>query len=425
MENRKIQAAFRKMMKGLPDHFGETIYELKDYQNHEGIIKFTVQGYYDRPYTFAVDLKIIKACFAWLEGILESPNSEDHEFQFFDIKKKRNLVVGYLPTKSDGFYHESRVSEDFPEIPLKDCGMYYVYDTEKEKILESAFVHHEGLVRRIYTTIKRNKRLRAKSPKIESYFNGKKDIIYLYNGFSCKATIGKSDFRYYGNYFDENGTLLENWGIGADYESELKSRARETIRKILEHREYRRKNKEWKENNDIESIGCVFDIMPEIFRQRVLEGKYDKSLNISVKGGDYEVPLPYVTKAWDYLLKGTLCSNEFRVEYYPEEGDEPVDRTRDEALEQNGQMKLLWKELFNIDIDALDIDFSIYNKHLQPNVDEDDECWYFQSVPDGIVEWILYGIKTPTGRCTFDSVSALMEFAAYIGIERQTWNEDW
>ena len=149
MGNRIIQAAYEKILKQLPNHFGDTFYELENYQNHEGVIKFTVQGWYDRPYTFAVNLKIIKACFAWLEGILDSPYTESHDYQFFDIKKKRNLVVGYIPITSDGYYHESSVSEDFPEIPLKDCGMYYVYDTDKQKVLESAFVHYEDLARRI------------------------------------------------------------------------------------------------------------------------------------------------------------------------------------------------------------------------------------------------------------------------------------
>lgn len=425
MANRIIQAAYERLLKQLPDHFGDTFYELENYKNHEGIIKFTVQGWYDRPYTFAVNLRSIKACFAWLEGILDSPYTESHDYQFFDIKKKRNLVVGYIPITSDGYYHESSVSEDFPEIPLKDCGMYYVYDTEKQKVLESAFVHYEDLARRIYTTIKRCKRLRAKSQKIESYFLGKEDIIYTYKGITCKGSISKGEFRYYGNFFDEDGKQIDHWGIASDYESEFLSHARGTIRKILEYREYRRKNKEWKESNDIESIGCVFDIMPEVFKQRVLDGKFDTSLNDCVKGGDYEVPLPYVTKAWDYLLKGTLCANEFRVEYDPEDGDEPVDRTREEALEQNEQMKVLWKEYFNIDIDALDIDFSTFNKHLPPNANEDEVYYHFQDVPNGIEEWILDGINTPTGGCSFDDVSSLMEFAAYIGIERQSWDEDW
>lgn len=36
----------------------------------------------------------------------------------------------------------------------------------------------------------------------------------------------------------------------------------------------------------------------------------------------------------------------------------------------------------------------------------------------------LIGRNTPTGGCSFDDVSSLMEFAAYIGIERQSWDED-
>ena len=34
-----------------------------------------------------------------------------------------------------------------------------------------------------------------------------------------------------------------------------------------------------------------------------------------LRGGIYEVPLWYVTKAWDVLLKGDLCNNAWRIEY--------------------------------------------------------------------------------------------------------------
>lgn len=52
--------------------------------------------------------------------------------------------------------------------------------------------------------------------------------------------------------------------------------------------------------------------------------------------------------------------------------------------------------------------------HLPPNVSEEESAHYFEDVPDGVFEWILGGINNPNGTCTFDSVSALMEFAAFI-----------
>ena len=54
---------------------------------------------------------------------------------------------------------------------------------------------------------------------------------------------------------------------------------------------------EWKRVTDFESVRCVFNILPEEFRKRVENNTFDRSLLVSVKGGDYEVPLYYVTKA--------------------------------------------------------------------------------------------------------------------------------
>lgn len=418
-----IKNRLEKLQEKLPDHFGDTFYELKDYKRQKGIIKFSVQGYHDKPYIFEADLAVIKKLFAWLEGILESPYSEDHCFSFFEIKKEKALMVGYLPISKDGNYREADVSADFPALPLRECGMYYVYDIEKNKILESTFVYYEDLVRRIYTTIKRCNRLRTSSEKIISHFLDKDEIVYEFNRIVCKGVISKVSLRYSGAFYDSNGAQIEHWGIADEYESAFKSHARRVIKTILEHREYKRKNEAWKATNDIDSIGCVFDIMPELFRQRLIDGKYDKSLNNKVVGGDYEVPLPYVTKAWDYLLKDTLCANEFRVEYDPEY-DDPVVRTREVALQQNDQMKLIWKEFFNIDIDTLEVDFRKFDMHLPPNVSDSFARYYFQYVPDGVEEWILEGINSPNGHCCFDAVSSLMEFAAYIGVERLTWVDD-
>ena len=423
MANRQIQNKLDWMLRWIPNHFGGTYFHLLDYKLQKGTVEVTVNGCFESHYFFDVDIKIIKSIFKWLEGILSSPHTEGHEFQIFEKDDKRFMTLGYIPFKNNGSYHESTVSPKFPEIPLTECGMYYVYDNEKDKVLESAFFRYEDLVRRIYTSIKSCKRLRASSHFIESYFLNKDDIIYEYKGIVCKGSVSKGDLRYYGSFFDGEGELIDGFGIAADYESSFKNRAESTISRILEHKEFSRNNDEWHRNIDAESIGCVFDILPEAFRQRIIEGKYDTSLNEKVIGGDYEVPLPYVTKAWDKLLKDNLGINEFRIEYDPE-WDIPVDRTKEQAIEQNEQMKTIWKEFFNIDIDAIEIDFSKFNMHLLPNVSTDVVRDYFQDIPDGIEEWILLGINTPTGVCSFDAVSSLMEFVAYTDYYKEEWAEE-
>lgn len=152
----------------------------------------------------------------------------------------------------------------------------------------------------------------------------------------------------------------------------------------------------------------------------------------AVSGGDYSVPLFYVTKAWDILLKGSLEPISFKIG--PEEDDDYTDedlaefiadeyatRTRCEACRANDQMKDLWKELFDIDIDSLEVNFSQFDMHLPPNVTTKEYEVYFDDVPDGVNEWILDCINHPEFEgITFDAVSSLMEFTAQVLL----WRED-
>lgn len=145
-----------------------------------------------------------------------------------------------------------------------------------------------------------------------------------------------------------------------------------------------------------------------------------------VEGGDYAVPLYYVTKAWDNLLKGSLGSLSFMIG--PEEDDdfseeilkvylqeEYASRSRGEATLQNDKMKELWKAHFEIDIDALEIDFTKYDMHLPPNVTQDEYYWYFEDLPDGVNEWIMRPINHPSETwAPHDATSCLMEFTANI-----------
>ncbi len=170
--------------------------------------------------------------------------------------------------------------------------------------------------------------------------------------------------------------------------------------------------------------------MPDEFQERISSPDFDRKLIEGVVGGDYTVPLYYVTKAWDILLKGTLdvwsfmigpeedddFSEETLKEFMEEEG---ATRSRGQATIDNDKMKALWKAQFGIDIDELDVDFTIFDMHIPPKVKPNEYNDYFLDVPDGIVEWIMCGINHPTGGVTFDSVSSLMEFTALIELVRQ------
>ena len=173
------------------------------------------------------------------------------------------------------------------------------------------------------------------------------------------------------------------------------------------------------------------NILPDEFKQRVTENKFDDTLLDIVQGGDYEVPLYYVTKAWDIILKGELYPIDFMIGPEEEEdcteadiqeflAEEKATRTRCEACRDNNKMKKLWKELFDVDIDTLDIDFLQFNMHLPPNVTYEEYQDYFMDVPEGIDEWILCGINHPNSDIvTYDEVSALMEFTAEVLLRRK------
>ena len=180
--------------------------------------------------------------------------------------------------------------------------------------------------------------------------------------------------------------------------------------------------------NRSDSIKSVFNILPDLFRNLIESGQFDTGLIQSVPGGDYEVPLYYVTKAYDFLLRGSLGIHAWQ--YGPEEDniddyykelkeflkEENADRSRRQACQHNREIIAIWKEQFNIDIDALEIDFKQFNKHLPPNVSEDHFEYYFRDAANGVVEYAL----GPVNHTQYelykhpDSVSQLMEFAAYI-----------
>lgn len=147
-----------------------------------------------------------------------------------------------------------------------------------------------------------------------------------------------------------------------------------------------------------------------MLEKRIREGLFDNTLLQGLEGGDYVVPIYYVTKAWDNLLKGSLGTISFMIG--PEEDDdfseeelqlflkeERATRSRGEAIIQNDQMKEVWKKYFQIDIDSLEVDFTKFDMHLPPNVYE----WLLPVVNRPSEDWALH-----------DATSCLMELTANI-----------
>lgn len=257
--------------------------------------------------------------------------------------------------------------------------------------------------------------------------------ILEYKGYKALLTLNPSDNRLWGKICTpENPSVpMDSWGFAGDNIKKAEDVFRYQVEKIISHREFNEKCHEWKNKTDYESIRCVMNILPKEFEQRISENKFDATLLDAVKGGDYEVPLYYVTKAWDIILKGELFPIDFMIGPEEEEdcteadiqeflADNEATRTRCEACRDNDKMKKLWKELFDIDVDTLDIDFLRFNMHLPPNVSYEEYQEYFEDVPEGIDEWILGGINHPDSDIVaHDMVSSLMEFAAEVLLRRK------
>lgn len=202
------------------------------------------------------------------------------------------------------------------------------------------------------------------------------------------------------------------------------------VNMLISYKEFQEKCNEWKSKTDYESVRCVLDILPEEFEQRVNNKMFDNALLDAVRGGNYEVPLYYITKAWDIILKGKLEPIDFKIGPEEEEDcteadiqefliEERAARTRCEACLDNNRMKKIWKKLFNIDIDSLDIDFLQFNMHLPPNVSFEEYDEYFINDVESIDDWILSGINHPDRNfIKHNMVSALMEFTAEVLLRR-------
>ena len=257
--------------------------------------------------------------------------------------------------------------------------------------------------------------------------------ILEYKGYRAILTLNPRDNRLWGKICtpETPTTPMDSWDFAGSNIEEAEGTFHYQVEQILSRQRFNKKCLQWKRETDFESVRCVMNILPDEFKRRVTENKFDVALLDAVKGGDYEVPLYYVTKAWDVILKGELFPIDFMIGPEEEEDcteadiqefieEENITRTRCEACLDNNKMKKMWKELFNIDIDTLDIDFLKFDMHLPPNVTYDEYDIYFRDVPDGIDEWILCGINYPDSECiTHDEVSALMEFTAEVLLRRK------
>lgn len=256
-----------------------------------------------------------------------------------------------------------------------------------------------------------------------------KELLLEHRGYTCIAKLYEDGRWGFGNSEDIEDADPDSpfdffWF--ADNEEEAKQRFASSVNRMIEQQEYQKAEDIWKSSVDYKSVASVINILPNVFENRILSGQIDEALLNGVNGGDYVVPLFYITKAWDNLLKGTLGDIAFMIG--PEEDDdyseeelklfleeEHATRSRGEAILQNDQMKELWKKYFNIDIDSLDVDFTKFDMHMPPNVSEDEHYWYFYNCMDGVREWLLPVVNHPSETWAFhDVTSCLMEFTANI-----------
>ena len=260
----------------------------------------------------------------------------------------------------------------------------------------------------------------------------RRDLPVLeYKGF--RGVLEMNNARIHGRICtpEEPQTPSSNWGFTRDDIDSARKAFEDQVEEIIRNRQYNDAFSQWLKVTDYESIICVQDMLPDRFEKRVKEGKFDKSLLDGVKGGCYVVPLYYVTKAWETILKGSLEAMDYWIG--PEEEDDCTEETIAEFLKEknatrsrcgacrdNDRMKALWKELFDIDLDSLEIDFHQFDMHLPPNVSEKEYERHFNHVPTGINEWILDSVNHTDGTSTaHDGVSALMEFTAQVLLWRE------
>lgn len=245
-------------------------------------------------------------------------------------------------------------------------------------------------------------------------------------GFTSDAKLDPETMGYFGDIYsmDPAEDPKKEWG---EYAGDNPEKAEHNFRVCASHaaytKEYRRRNQEWRKSGvDTEGILDFFSIRPDNLRRRIQSGEFDKKLIKNVDGMDLDVPIYYVTKAWELLFNHTEFLDDYGILIRYGEDDEEDDsdkeekdvRTFGEAVAQNNEVKQILKEELGIDIDHMGITFHQFDKHLTPNVSASEMEDYFDSIPFGVCDWLLDGVNYPWDTCYYDFVSGLVEFVAYI-----------
>ena len=368
----------------------------------------------------------------WLEEIVIQKDSKPVELLMGRfVYDERDTILSYSPISEKLSPYDNNLSRRESRY-----GVFSVYKCWCDKQACEVVCDTDIFALQFYSKIKHDMKGNDtfRSQVIESYLLHMPPVRLDYSGYFAVMEVSEYDFRFNGLIYDMESpdAALDGYAFYTDDTDDAQQLFECLVNGIISLKKWKQKNAQWEESDvDRESVGCVFDIMPERFKERVASGLFDRRLLTEVPGGDYCVPLYYVTIAWDVLLKGSLGDYAYKIG--PEE-DEYVDdyetalkefmadgatRTRQEACRDNDEMKSIWKDVFGLDLYKVEVDFTQYDMHIPPNVSEECYYEYFLEVPNGLSEWIFDGINYPDGKCSFDSVSALMEFTALIVKERQ------
>ena len=95
------------------------------------------------------------------------------------------------------------------------------------------------------------------------------------------------------------------------------------------------------------SISAVFYVMPELLRQQIERGTFDKYLLEDIGSFTCPFPIYYITKLWDFAFHDGTWSSGFQKEL-------------EDGIRRNDEIKKIWKDYFDIDTDSVKIDYTFY-----------------------------------------------------------------
>lgn len=95
------------------------------------------------------------------------------------------------------------------------------------------------------------------------------------------------------------------------------------------------------------SISAVFYVMPELLRQEIESGSFNKALLEDIGSFTCPFPIYYITKLWDFVFHDGTWSSGFQKEL-------------DDGIRRNDEIKKIWKDYFGIDTDGVKIDYTFY-----------------------------------------------------------------